>query len=212
MQTLHTRLLAARSLARRVFSRDASPVDAIIVRDAKQEDLDEIRRIYSHHVVNTFATSEKEPPDSEEMLARFLKTTGQGFPYLVVELDKKVVGYSYAGYFRSRAAYRTTVENSIYVGEGATGKGIGRILLQELIKRCEELGFRQMIAVIGHAENHASIVMHERCGFVEIARFHGVYSKFGQWVDTVFMQREIGDGSHTPPPEKMPPHVDQSKG
>jgi L-amino acid N-acyltransferase YncA len=122
-----------------------------------------------------------------------------GLPYLVAELQGRVVGYAYATAYRPRPAYRYTIEDSIYVEHGLNGHGIGRALLTELIGRCEQGPWRQMLAVIGNSGNEASIAVHERLGFQRIGTLRSVGFKFGQWVDTVLMQRELGSGSASMP-------------
>jgi phosphinothricin acetyltransferase len=173
----------------------------MLIRDSRDDDLAAIRAIYAHHVRTGTGSFELEPPSLEEMGRRRADVLANGFPYLVVERDGRVVGYAYANHFRARPAYRFMVENSIYVSHDATGQGIGRPLLQALIDRCEAAGCRQMLAVIGDSANIGSIALHARCGF----RFAGVVRasgwKFDRWLDTVFMQRELGEAERSAPPK-----------
>ena len=129
------------------------------------------------------------------MLARFSKLKEQGFPYLVCKnSDGELLGYAYAGPYRPRKAYRFSVENSIYVDPRHQGKGVGRLLLDELVALCTDLGFRQMIAVIGDTHNAASVGLHRRAGFHVSGVIHSVGFKHGRWLDTVIMQLALGDG------------------
>jgi phosphinothricin acetyltransferase len=163
----------------------------VIVRDAAEADLAAIQAIYAHHVLHGLASFEEEPPAVEEIGARRANVLRLGLPYLAAELGGEVVGYSYAGTYRPRPAYRFTVENSVYVRDGLAGHGIGKALLVELIARCEAGPWRQMLAVIGDRENHASIALHQSCGFRMIGVLAAVGRKHGRWVDTVLMQRAL---------------------
>ena len=124
---------------------------------------------------------------------------GRGLPYLVAEVDHQVVGYSYATPYRSRSAYRFTLENSVYVDHRLNRRGIGQALLSALIARCEKGEWRQMVAIIGDINNVASIALHERLGFRRVGTLQAVGYKFGRWVDTVLMQRALGHGDKTLP-------------
>jgi phosphinothricin acetyltransferase len=163
----------------------------IIVRDAADADLRAIQAIYAHHVLHGLASFEEEPPGVEEIGARRAHVLKLGLPYLAAELEGEVVGYSYAGTYRPRPAYRFTVENSVYVRDGLAGRGVGKTLLAELIARCQTGPWRQMLAVIGDSENHASIALHRSCGFRMVGTFEAVGRKHGRWVDTVLMQRRL---------------------
>lgn len=170
-----------------------------VLRPASQNDAEALHAIYAHHVRHGLASFELEPPGVDEMRQRIARILGDGFPYLVAESDGRILGYAYASWFRTRPAYRFTVEDSVYLAPDATGRGIGRQLLTELIARCEALGFRQMIAVIGDSANAASIGVHRACGFGSMAVLQATGFKFGRWVDTVLMQRALGPGADTLP-------------
>ena len=131
----------------------------VTVRDAADADLPAIQAIYAHHVLHGLASFEEEPPTVEEIGARRANVLRLGLPYLAAELEGEVVGYSYAGTYRPRPAYRFTVENSVYVRDGLAGRGVGKALLVELIARCEAGPWQQMLAVIGNRENRASIAL-----------------------------------------------------
>src|SRR6185503_2896655 len=131
---------------------------------------------------------------TEEIGRRRTAILEHGLPYLVAERQGRVVGYTYAGPFRPRISYRYTLEDSIYVDAAEVGRGIGRALLPPLLARCAELGYHQMVAVIGGRETVASIRLHEVLGFTHMGVLEAVGFKFGRWVDTVLMQRALGPG------------------
>ena len=165
----------------------------MIIRDAEDSDMTAVREIYALQVATGLASFEENPPSVEDMIGRLLTAREAGYPYIVAEIDGAVVGYSYASSYRPRPAYRFTVENSVYVAEGMGGRGIGSALLTELISRCEAGPWQQMIAVIGNSANAASIALHEKLGFEHIGTLKSVGFKLDRWVDTVLMQRSIGD-------------------
>jgi L-amino acid N-acyltransferase YncA len=169
------------------------------IRPASEADLPAITAIYEEAVRHGTATFELEPPDLAEMTRRYRALMDGGYPYFVSVLDNRVAGYAYAGAYRPRPAYRFTVENSIYLDPSFHRRGIGVALLQRLILECEARGFRQMIAVIGDSANAGSIGVHSRCGFKMIGTHPSVGLKFGRWLDTVMMQRDLGEGGHTVP-------------
>lgn len=170
----------------------------LLIRDSRAEDLPAIAEIYAYEVLEGLATFEEVPPSAEELGQRRQGILDMGLPYLVAERAGRVLGYAYAGLYRARPAYRNTIEDSVYVSETARGQGIGRALLAELVARCETGTSRQMIAVIGNSANRGSIELHRALGFEEIGTLRAVGFKLGQWVDTVYMQRALGDGSATP--------------
>jgi L-amino acid N-acyltransferase YncA len=112
-----------------------------------------------------------------------------------------VVGYGYCNLFRTRSAYRYALEDSIYIRDGMLGKGIGKALLAALIERCTALGYRQLIAVIGDSANAGSIQLHASLGFLRSGTLRSTGFKFGRWVDSVTMQRALGQGDGTLPNE-----------
>jgi phosphinothricin acetyltransferase len=169
------------------------------IRAAVADDLPAIHAIYAHYVLNGLGTFETEPPGVDEMRRRFAQITGDGFPYLVADDAGHLLGYAYANHFRTRAAYRSTVEDSIYVATDASRRGCGTELLGALIERCTAMGLRQMLAVIGDSGNTGSIRVHRRCGFTHSGVLQAVGRKFDRWVDVVIMQRALGPGAATPP-------------
>ena len=172
------------------------------VRDALEADMAAVLAIYTPHVLHGLSTFEEVPPSLDDMIDRYDTVTGLGLPYLVAERDAKVVGFAYATPYRPRAAYRHTIEDSIYVDSTLASQGIGAALLEALIERCEAGPWRQMLAVIGNSGNAGSIALHSRLGFQPIGILSNVGFKLGQWVDTVLMQRPLGAGANTLPPAR----------
>ena len=171
------------------------------IRPAALADIPAIARIYGEAVIAGTATFELEPPGEAEMAARMQQVIGAGYPYLTAELDGAFSGYAYASAYRLRPAYRFTVENSVYVAPSAQRRGVGRALLAALIVECERRGFRQMVAVIGDSENQAaSIALHRAAGFRTTGTLDDVGFKHGRWLDSLLMQRTLGEGGETPPP------------
>jgi phosphinothricin acetyltransferase len=169
------------------------------IRPTIAADLPFITEIYAHAVRYGTATFELIPPDLAEMTRRFGALMDGGFPYFVGVLDGRVVGYAYAGPYRPRPAYRFTVENSVYLEPAIHRRGIGLQLMQRLIAESEARGYRQMIAVIGDSANAGSIGVHTKTGFTMIGTHPDVGLKFGRWLDTVMMQRALGEGAATVP-------------
>ena len=166
--------------------------DAPFIRPATAADLAAITAIYGHHVLHGTASFETEPPSLEEMARRHAEVVGHGLPFVVAELEGLVVGYAYAGPYRPRPAYRFTVEDSVYIQKDRRGKGIGRLLLDAVLRSCEQAGAKQMIAIIGDSQNTASIRLHANAGFEHVGVLRNVGLKFGRWLDTVIMQKSLG--------------------
>lgn len=173
----------------------------IRVRASRDEDLPAVAAIYAHHVLTGLASFEIDPPGAAEMARRRAGVLALGLPYLVAEIDGRIAGYAYAAPYRSRPAYRFTLEDSIYVHPAAQRSGVGSALLLTLLAACEALGYRQMIAVIGDSANRPSIRLHEKFGFRQVALLPSVGWKFGRWVDSVLMQRPLGAGDTRDPGE-----------
>ena len=173
--------------------------ETITIRPSDDADIEAITAIYGHHVLHGSASFETERPSVEEIRRRRSAMRQNGFPYLVAEEGSEIIGYAYAGSYRPRAAYRDTVENSVYLRADRIGRGTGQRLLSTLVAECETLGFRQMIAVVGDSANVASIRLHERCGFRLVGVLKAVGYKHGRWLDTVLLQRILGRGSETAP-------------
>ena len=171
----------------------------IAIRAASPGDVPALTRIYAHAVRYGVATFELEPPDESEMARRQRALLDAGFPYLVAERDSVIAGYAYAGPYRARPGYDWTIEDSIYVAEEAQRRGVGHALLARLIVASEARGFRQMIAVIGDSANVASIELHRAAGFDMVGTYTAVGFKFGRWLDSVLMQRALGEGATSAP-------------
>jgi L-amino acid N-acyltransferase YncA len=172
----------------------------VAIRPSDDRDVATIAAIYRHHVLNGVASFEEVPPDVDEMVRRRGEILAGGLPYLVAERAGRVLGYCYASLYRSRSAYRFSVEDSIYIDQAELGRGIGRALLSELIEQCAARGCRQMVAVIGGSEQWPSIRLHRALGFTEIGTLRAIGYKFGGWVDTVLMQLALGEGAAAPAP------------
>jgi len=171
----------------------------MIVRPATEADAEALAAIYGDAVLHGFGTFEEEPPTPADMDARRLAVQARGLPYLVAEADGAVLGFAYAGPFRPRAAYRYTLEDSVYVAPKAKGKGVGRALLAAVIEACEALGVRQLMAVIGDSGNLGSIGLHRAMGFEQTGVGRSVGFKHGRWVDIVHMQKALNGGDTAPP-------------
>ncbi len=171
------------------------------LRDACADDARAIQKIYATHVLTGLSSFEEVPPDAAEMAQRIVTIQEQGLPYIVADANGRLGGYAYASPFRTRSAYRYTVEDSVYIANDALRRGLGRTLLTEVISRCSAAGFRQMVAVIGGSDNHGSIGLHEHLGFEMVGTMPAVGFKFGRWVDGVRMQRALGPGATLPPDE-----------
>jgi len=177
---------------------------SLTVRDATPADLAQVQVIYAHHVRHGVASFEEEPPDLDEIVRRFEGLRARGLPYLVADsgdgsAKPAILGYAYAAPYRLRSGYRFTVENSVYVAPDRARRGAGRALLGVLIDRCTELGYRQMIAVVGDSANESSIGLHEAFGFVRAGQLRSVGFKFGRWIDSVILQRPLGPGDASLP-------------
>jgi phosphinothricin acetyltransferase len=172
---------------------------SIVIRPSSESDLDAIMAIYAHAVMHGTASFELEAPDVAEMTRRRAAILEGGYPYLVAEKDGTILGYAYAGAYRTRPAYRSTVEDSIYVAPSAQGQGVGRLLLTALIEECGARDFRLMVAVIGDEDSKGSIALHRSLGFEPVGILKGIGYKHGRWLSTVLMQRPLGRGMSEPP-------------
>jgi phosphinothricin acetyltransferase len=176
-------------------------MSTVTVRSATEADVAAITAVYRPAVLTGTASFELAPPDEAEMLRRFKAITDGGYPYFVAEVDGRVAGYAYANAYRTRPAYRFTVENSVYLAPDMQGKGIGRALLSRLVDECTAKGFRLMIAIIGDSAQYASIALHRRQGFTFCGTIHSVGYKFDRWLDSVIMELPLGAGDKTAPVE-----------
>lgn len=163
---------------------------AVTFRDAMQSDASEIAAIYAHHVQHGTATFDTVAPSTADWEAKITTIAECRWPFIVGVFDNAVVGYAYATQFRDRPAYARSCEDSIYVAAQFLGQGVGASLLTVLCEKALACGFEQMVAVIGGAEP-ASVVVHARQGFVHAGRLRNIGQKFGRWLDTVYMQRQL---------------------
>jgi L-amino acid N-acyltransferase YncA len=165
---------------------------AFELRDATERDIPDMREIYNHYVANTTVTFDEDPLTLAEMRAKFRGVQKLGYPWLVAQSPNKVVlGYAYVSPWKTKAAYRFTVENSIYLGPASTGKGLGAALMKELLARSKAAGVKEVVAVIADRGAEASIAIHEKFGFKEIGRMGRVGFKFGRWLGTILMQKSL---------------------
>ena len=172
---------------------------SLLIRPSTPADLPAITAIYGWNVLNGTGTFELEAPDEPEMARRRDDVLAKGLPWLVAERNDVVLGYAYANHFRPRRAYRFCLEDSVYLAADATGQGLGRLLLAELLARCEAAGARQMLAVIGDSANLGSIGVHRTLGFEPIGVMKAAGWKFERWLDVVLMQKRLGQGADTTP-------------
>lgn len=161
------------------------------VAPATPADLETVTTIFAHYVTDTVATFEEVPPTVDHWRLRLDDLSAQGLPFLVARIDDEVVGYAYASPWRPKPAYRHTVEDTIYLAPGRTGRGVGRALLVDLLRDCDRAGVRQVIAVIADTGSDASAALHRRLGFASVGRLTGVGHKHGRWIDTVLMQHTL---------------------
>lgn len=171
---------------------------ALTIRPGADSDIEQITMIYSHAVLHGTASFEIEPPTVDEMRARRQALVSANYPYLVAEVEGRVGGYAYAGAHRARPAYGASVEDSVYVHPDMKGLGVGKSLLLALIDEATARGFRQMVAVIGDSDNAASIALHRAVGFKDVGVLKSIGWKHGRWLDTVLMQRPLGEADSTP--------------
>jgi L-amino acid N-acyltransferase YncA len=176
----------------------------VAIRSSRETDVPAIAAIYRHHVLHGVASFEEIPPEPDEIARRRRELVGHGLPYLVAERSGRILGYCYAAPYRSRSAYRFTLEDSIYIDQAEVGRGLGRALLTSLLNRCTELGYRQMVAVIGGSDTWPSLRLHAALGFARIGVLPAVGFKFGSWVDIVLMQRALGLGARILPDQPDP--------
>jgi phosphinothricin acetyltransferase len=171
----------------------------MIIRPATDADAEALAAIYGHHVLHGFGTFEEVPPSAAEIDQRRRAIAERGLPYLAAEDEGRVLGFAYAGPFRPRAAYRYTVEDSVYIAPDAVGRGVGRAVLSAVLEACEQMGLRQVVAVIGDSGNAASIGLHRALGFEDAGVGRGFGYKHGRWVDIVWMQKALNGGTASAP-------------
>lgn len=171
----------------------------LIIRPSTDADLADITDIYAYHVLNGTGTFEVEPPSVQDMGARRSDVLSKGLPWLVAVEGSKVIGYAYCNWFKPRPAYRFSAEDSIYLHPSASKKGIGSLLLAELMAQAQRAGVRKLIAVIGDSANLASIGVHNAAGFQSVGLLKSCGWKFNQWLDVVLMDKSLGEGDSSAP-------------
>ncbi|WP_219376767.1 GNAT family N-acetyltransferase [Citrobacter sp. Colony322] len=169
--------------------------------NAEEKHIPAIRDIYAHHVLHGTGSFETDPPDAHEMLARLEKIRSLGLPWVVALQEDKVIGYCYLTRYRERYAYRYTLEDSIYIAPTAQRQGVGKALLRHVIGWAEAQGYRQLIAIVGDSNNQGSLKVHQQAGFTQIGTLKNIGFKHGLWLDTVLLQRNLGEGNGTLPPD-----------
>ena len=175
----------------------------LLIRPATPADLPGITAVYGWNVLHGTGTFELEAPGIDEMARRLAEVCGKGLPWLVAQRGAALLGYAYANTFRPRPAYRFCLEDSVYLAPDAVGHGIGRVLLAELLARCETAGARQMLAVIGDSANAASIALHRAFDFEPAGTLRAAGWKFERWLDVVLMQKSLGHGRAAAPVDRV---------
>lgn len=170
-----------------------------LIRPSLDQDLPAITAIYAHHVLHGTGTFETDPPSLADMSSRRAEVLSRGLPYLVAEHDGLIAGFAYGNWFKPRPAYRYSVEDSIYLAPHLHRMGLGRALLAELLARCEAVGIRKMMAIIGDSANAGSVGVHLALGFEQVGKIEACGWKFGAWRDIVIMQKTLGLGDTQPP-------------
>ncbi|NLP83833.1 N-acetyltransferase [Microbacterium sp. CFH 90308] len=165
---------------------------AFSIRPVEDGDIPDVREIYNHYVTNSVVTFDEDTWSIAQWREKRDQLQRLGLPFLVAQSPAgQVLGYALVQPMSSKSAYRYSVENSIYLGQAATGKGLGRALLEALITACEEAGIRQIVAVISDKGAEGSIALHEKLGFVEVGRMGRVGFKFGRWLGTIYLQKSL---------------------
>lgn len=169
----------------------------MLIRPAEPSDLPAVQATYAIEVLEGTASFETTPPDLEEIERRYREVIDSGLPYVVADVDGVVAGYAFAHLYHSRPGYRLTVETTIYIGRSHQRRGLGSLLLDDVVKDCIAAGKRQMVAIIGGSANQGSVRVHEKAGFHLVGRLHHVGFKFGQFIDVIIMQRSLGHEEQT---------------
>ncbi len=169
------------------------------IRPSTDADMPSITAIYAHHVLHGTGTFETDPPSELDMATRRTDVLSKRLPYLVVEDASGVLGFAYCNWFKPRPAYRFSAEDSIYLAPSTSRKGLGKLLLTELMAQAERCGVRKLIAVIGDSANLGSVGAHKACGFQYVGLLANCGWKFDRWLDVVLMERTIGLGSTKDP-------------
>ncbi len=162
------------------------------IRAVREADVPDIREIYNYYVTNSVVTFDEKKWTLAQWREKVAHLHKLGMPFLVAQSPSgQILGYALVQPMSSKSAYRYSVENSIYLGQAATGKGLGRALLVALIAASEEAGIHQMVAIISDKGAEASVALHEKMGFVEVGRMGRVGFKFGRWLGTIYLQKQL---------------------
>ena len=171
-----------------------------LIRPSTDDDVAAITAIYAHHVLHGTGTFETDPPNEADMAQRRRDVLGRALPWLVAEdASGQVIGYAYCNWFKPRAAYRFSAEDSIYLHPNAQARGLGRALLAELERQAQAAGVRKLIAVIGDSANAGSVGLHRAMGFQDVGTIKSCGWKFDRWLDIVLMEKALGPGATQAP-------------
>ncbi len=171
----------------------------INIRESTEHDIDAMYSLYSQLLTMGTGSLHVRPPDESEVARCKVDAARSGCPCFVAEVSGSVLGFGYAEVFGREHGYRYTVREYVYVHPEAQGEGVATQLLAALIEECTKRGFRQMITYVGDSKNVPAIKLHKKCGFEEVGRLKAVGFKFDRWLDTIVMQRTLGDGNKTMP-------------
>jgi phosphinothricin acetyltransferase len=177
--------------------QDDAPV---VIRPSRDSDIEAMLSIYRRHIRHGIEASIEYSgaPEPSDLRDRRKNFRNHRLPHLVATCRGEVVGYAYVVLFRKRPAYRYTVKHSVYVHQEHVGRGIGRLLVRELVDACAAAGFRQMVGYID-SDNTPSLEMHNKLGFAQVGLLRAVAYRYGRWADTVMVQRSLGAGSTEAP-------------
>lgn len=171
-----------------------------LIRPCQKADIPAIADLYAHHVQYGTGTFETVAPSPADMAQRWQDVQERKLPWLVAEqASGHIMGFAYCNWFKPRAAYRFSAEDSIYLHPDAAGQGLGRALLAELLRQAQAAGVRKMIAVIGDSANAGSVGLHRALGFSHVGTIAACGWKFDRWLDIVLMEKTLGAGAQTPP-------------
>ncbi|MDT0277341.1 GNAT family N-acetyltransferase [Blastococcus goldschmidtiae] len=161
------------------------------IRPATADDAAAIAAIYAHYVEHSVATFDLTAPEPGWWTAKLTDLAAAGWPFLVAEDSDGLAGFGYVAPWRGKPAYRQTVEDTIYLAPGRTGRGAGRALLSAVLDRARAAGARQVIAVVADGGDPSSVRLHAALGFVEVGRLRAVGFKHGRWLDTLLLQADL---------------------
>lgn len=168
------------------------PAFSYVIRPVEDRDVPDIREIYNYYVTNSVVTFDEKKWSLAQWRDKVSHLRKLDLPFIVAQSPSgQILGYALVAPWSGKSSYRYTVENSIYLGQAATGKGLGRALLEALIEACEEQGIREIVAVISDKGAEGSVALHEKLGFTEVGRMGRVGFKFGRWLGTIYLQKSL---------------------